>query len=210
MDQPTREVSEISLRLFYGHEELRSGTMGDVVYKSHGTPLENYQLTREDRRRQKETDERRTALERQFAKWAAEEAADPVLKRGREKRHIQALEMLASWVEVPADSELIRWRVRLYCGHFMETRRYPTSGNPTGQESENCPECGQLHRNIVAYEPLGAVAQPPRPAAEPSSGPKKQTRAQLERRVAVLEAENRQLKARQGSGGEDSRSGATP
>ncbi|MEV6009177.1 hypothetical protein AB0M29_20475 [Streptomyces sp. NPDC051976] len=184
--------------------------MGDVVYRSHGTPLENYQLTREDRRRQKGTDVRRTALERQFAKWAAEEAADPVLKREREKRHIQALEMLASWAEAPADSELIRWWVRLYCGHFMEIRRYPTSGNPTRQESENCPECGQLHRNIVAFEPLGAVAQPPRLPTEPTSNPKKPTRTQLERRIAVLEAENRQLKARQDYGGEESRSGATP
>ncbi|MER8003369.1 hypothetical protein [Streptomyces sp. NPDC095613] len=64
-----------------------------------------------------------------------------------------------------------------------------------------CPECGQDPSAIVALEPIGLVAEPPSPQT-PSSPPpsRKPTRAELERRVAALEAENARLRTSQSSG----------
>lgn len=88
---------------------------------------------------------------------------------------------------------LMRWRVRLYCGHITETTRHVEMRSPTdaGSSCMTCPECGKDPSAIAAYEPLGRVREPDR---APGTTPKfqrspKQTRAQLEARVAELEAE---------------------
>lgn len=86
----------------------------------------------------------------------------------------------------------MRWRVRLYCGHIVETRRHYTFVNPTaaGSSSMRCPDCGMDPARIVAFEPIGLVV--PQPAA-PVTPPvvRRPSRAELEQRVRDLEAELR-------------------
>jgi hypothetical protein len=67
--------------------------------------------------------------------------------------------------------------------------------NPTmhGSSSQQCPECGKDPSSIVAYEPIGLVAEPP-VTAEPSTVARRPTRAQLERRIQELEKENERLR----------------
>ncbi|CAI7978112.1 conserved hypothetical protein [Frankia sp. Hr75.2] len=169
----------------------------DVTYESHGVPLEEYQLTRKDHREQRISEDTQRWVERDIAKKKAEEAADPVLKAHRDEVARRAMAMIARW-HTP-DHELMRWRVRLYCGHIVETRRHAESARPTfaGASSMKCPECGKDPSDIVAFEPLGLLAEPPKPQ-EPAvpPAPKRPTRAQLERRLAELEAEVDNLRQR--------------
>lgn len=140
-------------------------------------------------------------MEKQAAEERAKERADPVLAAGRRAVVVKVLEMLHSCPTPERD--IMRWRVRLYCGHIVETRRHREKGKPTlhGSSSMKCPECGKDPSGIVAFEPIGLAGQapsPPKPAASPP--PKKPTRAELERRVAALERENERLRS-QGSKG---------
>jgi hypothetical protein len=66
-----------------------------------------------------------------------------------------------------------------------------------GSSSMRCPDCGKDPAVIVAYEPLGLVAElPTGRTVSPSKPPRSRlTRAQLEERVSALEAENQQLRA---------------
>lgn len=103
------------------------------------------------------------------------------------------------------DHEIMRWRVRLYCGHIIETAAHYTYTNPidAGGYSKRCPECGEERSTVVAYEPIGLLAESPEPTsapAPPPPPPKKPTRAELERRVKELEKENEHLRARPGGG----------
>ncbi|KQC34714.1 hypothetical protein UK82_30545 [Frankia sp. ACN1ag] len=169
--------------------------MREVTYESHGTPLEEYQLTKADHRGQQGSEDAKRWAAEIIAKKEAEEAADPVLKAGRDEVARRALAMIASW-RTP-DHELMRWRVRLYCGHIVETQRHAENACPTahGSSSMKCPECGRDPSYIVAFEPLGLVAEPPKPQAPAApSAPKRRTRAQLERRLAELEAEVSELR----------------
>ncbi|MDW4910283.1 hypothetical protein RB628_34385 [Streptomyces sp. ADMS] len=175
--------------------------MRKVEYESYGCPLENYQLTRADHRQQKQWEDIRRWVEKHAAEEKAEERADPVLAAGRRAVVVKVLEMLHN-CKTP-ERDIMRWRVRLYGGHIVETRRHRENGKPTlhGSSSMKCPECGKDPSGIVAFEPIGLAGQPPsppKPAASPP--PKKPTRAELERRVAALERENERLRS-QGSEG---------
>ncbi|GAB2833079.1 hypothetical protein GCM10027073_72080 [Streptomyces chlorus] len=97
------------------------------------------------------------------------------------------------------DHEIMRWRVRLYCGHTIETEAHYTYTDPVsaGAYSKRCPECGEDRQTIVAFEPIGLRAEPPEPTEPtPPPPPKKPTRAELERRVRALEEENERLRAK--------------
>jgi hypothetical protein len=94
---------------------------------------------------------------------------------------------------------LMRWRLRLYCGHITERTAhasYLTSQQAFGLGTD-CPQCPQ-EQAIIAAEPLGLASdtQPPaqRAPEQPSARPKRPTRAQLEDRIAQLEAENAALR----------------
>ena len=85
--------------------------------------------------------------------------------------------------------ELMRWRLRLYCGHEAERRAHFT--HTTVQSAfmigDRCPECG-LDATIVDALPLGLVAEQAAPVRSPT--PPATTREQtLELRVRELEAE---------------------
>ncbi|MEX2982810.1 hypothetical protein [Streptomyces sp. C36] len=170
--------------------------MRESEYRSHGTPLEEYQLTRRDHSGQKVADQIRDAVGRQAAEWRAAEAADPELKQRADARRQEVLELMLSFKN--PDHEIMRWRVRLYCGHITETQRHCENDEPTkhGSSSMRCPECGKDPARIVAYEPIGLAAEPPR-ARSGTVAPTRQrkpSRVELERRVAELEAENRRLR----------------
>jgi hypothetical protein len=175
--------------------------MADVVHTSHGIPLEEYELTRRDRASQKTADEIREAVGKMVMKWQTEEAADPDLRERRDTHRRKALEMLRSFKN--PDHQIMRWRVRLYCGHIVETKRHCSIAVPTmhGSSSMRCPDCEKDPAVIVAYEPLGLVAElPTGRTVSPSKPPgSRLTRAQLEERVSALEAENQRLRANESS-----------
>jgi hypothetical protein len=168
--------------------------MTEVEYESSGVPLEDYQLTRWDHRNQKQSEESRRRGEEQAKEARARERADPEIIRRKHEAFRQAWELMQKFKK--PEHEIMRWRVRLYCGHITETRRHREAATPTthGPYSMRCPECGKDRSMIVAYEPIGLAAEPPPPppnAALPPPSAKKPTRAQLERRIAALEEENR-------------------
>ncbi|MCK9928830.1 hypothetical protein MXD62_16870 [Frankia sp. Mgl5] len=176
--------------------------MRDVTYESHGVPLEEYQLTRKDHREQQSSEDAGRWAKKIIAEKKAEEAADPVLKAHRDEVARRAWKMITS--RKTPDHELMRWRVRLYCGHIVETRRHAESARPTfaGASSMQCPECGKDPSYIVAFEPLGLLAEPPKPRKPaPAPTPRPPTRAQLERRLAELEAEVSELRRQAAASG---------
>ncbi|MFG2213064.1 hypothetical protein [Streptomyces sp. NPDC048638] len=169
--------------------------MCEVEYESCGVPLADYQLTRGDHRQQEQSEDCGRWVEKVLAEKEAEERADPALKERRDKAADRALKSLLSY-KTP-DHEIMRWRVRLYCGHIVETRRHRENSNPTlhGSSSMRCPECGKEPSAIVAFEPLGLAGESPGASkVVPAPPPKRLTRAQLERRVAALEKENQRLR----------------
>ncbi|MEV6318037.1 hypothetical protein [Streptomyces sp. NPDC051776] len=170
--------------------------MREVEYESYGCPLENYQLTRQDHRQQEQSENIRLWVENVLAEKEAEEQADPVLAAGRRAAAARALDMLRSF-QTP-EREIMRWRVRLYCGHIAETQRHCENGKPTlhGSSSMQCPECRKDPSAIVAFEPIGLAGEPSSPAKPETPKPKRPTRTELERRVAALERENERLRSR--------------
>ncbi|MEH0471800.1 hypothetical protein QA943_23695 [Streptomyces sp. B21-097] len=106
-------------------------------------PLEKYQLTRADHRRQEEAVAMADWVQRQVAK--APQRSDEKLK---------AIQELLG--PTPHPSEFARWRMRLYCGHMREVRRSRSQERPDGgiTDHERCMECGLDPSMIVAFEPL--------------------------------------------------------
>ena len=83
-------------------------------YKSHGEPLETYELTRRDHHAQKQAENIHAHVEKMAAEWRAEEAADPDLRRSRQNNVDRAWKMINA--SPTPDYQIMRWRVRLYCG----------------------------------------------------------------------------------------------
>ncbi|MEU9111189.1 hypothetical protein AB0D04_05135 [Streptomyces sp. NPDC048483] len=172
--------------------------MRKVEYENHGVPLEDYQLTHSDHRRQKQHEVSSQSIARQVEEDLAKCRADPERAERRRVCFENAWKLMQSFKK--PDHEIMRWRVRLYCGHIAETRRHREVTTLTGHSptSMTCPECGKDPSKIVAFEPIGLAGEPPpppEPVAAPVPPPKKPTRAQLERRVAALEKENQRLRA---------------
>jgi hypothetical protein len=173
---------------------MSSGTTKKIEYLSYGVPLEAYELGRKGHRDQKTAEDIRDAVKRQAAKWEAEEAADPDLWEARRETAERGRTMIRTFASQARDHELMRWRVRLYCGHIVDTCRHYTIDEPTrhGSASMGCPECGMDPARIVAYEPLGLVANPPR-----TTGTHRQTqpsRRSIEKRLEKIEAEATELR----------------
>lgn len=173
----------------------------EVEYESRGVPLEDYQLTRRDHRWQKDLEAICRAARRQVEQHFAQLREDPEMAARDQEARTRVLQEILS-CRTP-DHLIMRWRVRLYCGHITETTRHAENAQPTlhGSSKMRCPECGQDPSAIVAFEPIGLVAEPSSPPT-PSSPPpsRKPTRAELERRVAALEAENARLRTSRSSG----------
>ncbi|MFE4609149.1 hypothetical protein ACFRK5_12425 [Streptomyces niveus] len=170
--------------------------MSEIEYRSSGVPLESYELTRKDHRSQKQSEEISEQVRQQVDEDNAKCRADPAMAERRRQAFENAARLMQSFKK--QDHEIMRWRVRLYCGHIIETKAHYTYSDPVaaGAYSKRCPECGRDGLTIVAFEPLGLCAEPPAPAVSPPSVlPKKPTRGELERRVKALEEENVRLRS---------------
>jgi hypothetical protein len=157
-------------------------------YESRGVPLEGYELTRSDHSRQRTSEQIAVAVAKMGAAMRAEEAADPAL---RERRLAQIRHVWQTFLSTPTPArELMRWRVRLYCGHIVETRRHYTFAKPTeaGSSSMRCPDCDRGPASIVAFEPVGLVEPQNVPAAAAPQA-RRPSRVELERRIRDLEAQ---------------------
>ncbi|MFB4193960.1 hypothetical protein [Streptomyces carpaticus] len=174
--------------------------MREVEYRSTGVPLEEYQLTRSDHHRQKESEESRKGARRQADEDNARCRADPAMAERRRQAFEEVANLLQSFKK--QDHEIVRWRVRLYCGHIIEAEAHYTYSDPVsaGAYSKRCPECVKDGLTIVAFEPIGLRAEPPGPkeAIPPPPPPplKKPTRAELAARVTALKKENERLRAK--------------
>lgn len=122
----------------------------EAEYLRHGVPLTGYQLTKADHCRQQEAVQDHEWVQHHVSKappWSDE--------------HWEEICQLFGPPTPPW--ELQRWRLRLYCGHVIEVTRNRKSPRPDGGvcDKERCPECGLDPVVIVAFEPLGPVAEPP-------------------------------------------------
>ncbi|MGW6568446.1 hypothetical protein [Streptomyces sp. NPDC054975] len=172
--------------------------MREVEYRSSGVPLEEYELTREDHRRQKQSEEISEAVRLQVDEDIAKCQAGPARAERRRQAFANVAKLMQSFKK--ADREIMRWRVRLYCGHIMEREAHYTYADPlsAGSYGRRCPECGGVRQTIVAFEPIGLRGAPPEETGPlpPPPPAKKPTRADLEQRVKSLEKENERLRAK--------------
>ncbi|QWF21772.1 hypothetical protein KM427_23070 [Nocardioides sp. LMS-CY] len=105
--------------------------------------------------------------------------------------------LLRSMSENRPPEDLMRWRLRLFCGHVVERtahRSYTDAGRAFTM-STNCPECGLDPATIIDAQAVGLLAEPHKaPHQPPPRSTSRPTRAALEKRVADLEAELAALK----------------
>lgn len=165
----------------------------NIDYRSHGVPLETYELTGKDHRDQRTADDIHAHVKKQAAQWQAAEAEDPKLREARSKSVRRAWEIINS--SPTPDYQIMRWRVRLYCGHVVETTRHCEVVRPKahGSSSMRCPDCGMGPAEIVAYEPLGMLAKSST-ATTTQRQLKGRTRQSVEKRLAKIEAEAMDLR----------------
>lgn len=103
----------------------------------------------------------------------------------------RAAGQIASWPRTP-DHMLMRWRLRLFCGHMVE--RTAHRDHTTVERAftlSRCGECGLDPASIVAARPLGLVSEPP-PPPKPTVQRREKAELHLERarrEVARLEKE---------------------
>jgi hypothetical protein len=150
------------------------------------TPLEDYELTRRDRQWQRSLQEIQEHARREAANMPP--LPDEVLEK-----------VAMPLSQATPDSQIMRWCMRLFCGHIIQARRHYTMTRPTdhGSSSQRCPECGMDPAAIVAYEPLGLAAEPTAaPAAPRSRARSSVSKAELQEENARLREELRRLRAR--------------
>ncbi|MGV0159882.1 hypothetical protein ACRU3B_10640 [Mycobacterium colombiense] len=152
----------------------------EATYGSKGIPLDSYELTREDHRREKQSEDIHGAGERMFTRNAPPSLSD------HQKARLHEL------LQPRPDYEIMRWRVLLYCGHIVETSRNCENDKSTnhGSVAMRCPQCGMDPAHIVAYEPIGLRGEPPQPIKRA----KQPSKATLQRRLKKLEAEAEELR----------------
>ncbi len=102
----------------------------------------------------------------------------------------RALEMIGRWPSTPPH-QLMRWRLRLYCGHVVERTAHAENRTVQGafMGSAECPECGLDPSTIVAAKVLSRAAEPPQSPRPPDR------RAVVERNLARTREEVERLKA---------------
>lgn len=165
--------------------------MRTVEYKSYGLPLESYKLTPSDHRWQKDLEDIRQVAREQVARHRDEVYSDPVRALAHEDGLREAWKLIKSFKKTPPH-EIMRWRVRLYCGRIATTSCHSENGRPP--RFMTCPECGKSPSTIVAFEPIGLAGEPSfAPPVKPTV-PSKPSRAELEQRIALLEEENGRLR----------------
>lgn len=106
----------------------------------------------------------------------------------------RVLEMMSRWPETPAH-QLMRWRLRLYCGHVVERTSHieHRTVHAAFLGGFACPECDFDPATIVAARVLGPAATPPKPAVR--SGRAGESRASLASKLSRARAEVERLEA---------------
>ena len=156
-------------------------------YKSHGVPLELYELTAKDRRAQRDHEALR--------EWARNEAAK--LPRWSDE-HFAEIEQMLRMAHKRPNTPQMRWRARLFCGHIVELSRTATSEIPTRNSPEHeCSSCDSSIQVIVAYEPIRpeAATRAPRRGRPTKLRQSTATTPRRPRTKAELEVENAALLA---------------
>lgn len=159
--------------------------MRPVEHRREGDPQAPYEPTKADHRRQEEAER-----VHEYVKRVVADA--PPMTPGQ----IDKVRRTLFSYRTP-DHELMRWRLRLYCGHIIEATAHHTSQQPGGPRS--CPECGLEPASVVAFESIGLVAEPPGPEQpSPPPTPRSPRRSAEQRRIIELEEEVTRLRARLG------------
>ncbi|BDH59763.1 hypothetical protein [Tsukamurella sp. PLM1] len=158
--------------------------MADLTdYERRGDPDAPFALTKKHERAQREAE---------HIKAAAQEIARDAPPLSPEQ--IATLSRIFRAPKQPG--ELMRWRLRLYCGHVVVRTAHRThmTLHAAFTSSTRCPECGLDPALIIDGEAIGSPEEPPTRAGGTSrpreaAGARKPSRAQLEARVRELEAE---------------------
>jgi hypothetical protein len=134
--------------------------MADDHYESKGIPLEDYRLTRRDHGWQRTLEQIRRDAPLLVTESRAAQGLPPTIEDPTVLDKIAAM-VVETMTDPHRGTKLLRWRVRLYCGHIVETERHRDYRRPTdaGSSSMRCPVCGLDPAAIVAHEPLGIVAE---------------------------------------------------
>jgi hypothetical protein len=144
-------------------------------YEHRGDPLAKHILTTADQRTQAKAE--RTA---EFIRLIVDNA--PPLSRE------DADEIWRLLPSSPPPRDLMRWRVRLYCGHVVERkahRTHTTIGSALDVGSA-CPTCGLDPATIVAGVPLGLTSDSTNP--QPASAKLEAELARVSRRLPLPNA----------------------
>lgn len=145
-------------------------------YRHLGDPLAAHVLTRADHRRQADY----VATVEHVREMVA---AAPQLSND----DIAGLRAIFVRIARQPRSNLMRWRLRLYCGHVIE--RTARRENKTIHEAFAgecpCPTCGLHPSIIIAATPLG-LAEPEQPHTT-DTGALERELARLEKRISAVE-----------------------
>jgi hypothetical protein len=151
-------------------------------YEHRGDPLAKHILTTADQRTQAKAE--RTA---EFIRLIVDNA--PPLSRE------DADEIWRLLPSSPPPRDLMRWRVRLYCGHVVERKAHRTHTTISSalDVGSACPTCGLDPATIVAGVPLGLTSDSTNP--QPASAKLEAELARVSRRATAAEREHRDLSA---------------
>lgn len=152
-------------------------------YEHRGDPLAEHILTRAEQKRQEEA-ERLAEHVRKIVNTA------PPLS----SEQAATIRRLLSETPTPPQ-DLMRWHVRLYCGHVVEmtAHRTHTTISSALVAGSACPTCGLDPATIVAAVPLGLVCEPADPQLDTAK--LEAELACVSRRAAAAEREHRELSA---------------
>jgi hypothetical protein len=87
---------------------------------------------------------------------------------------------------------LMRWRLRLFCGHVIETTAH-TDHKRCPDLHRPCPECSRDPVVVIAARPVGLDA--PASSAESEVSPRRRARSSIKRDLAQARREVRRLEA---------------
>jgi hypothetical protein len=128
------------------------GTMTGILtdYEHQGDPLAQHTPTPAELRRQQQAEQMAEYIQQMVSAW-------PPLS---DKQVTKIRNLLSSSAPTPP-RDLMRWRVRLYCGHVAEKvshRTHLTISSAFGG-SCTCPNCGLTPATIIAAIPLGLASE---------------------------------------------------
>lgn len=150
-------------------------------YEHLADPGSDWAPTKKDQRRQREREELVLAARRMAA--GAPPVSDETLAR-----------VAALLARPTPPTELVNWRLRLFCGHVVNRTAHHTHTTIHGafMGAVACAECGLDPATIVGAEALGRVAVP-QPAARSEVKDERRIKAAIAHHERQIEELRRQL-----------------